>query len=182
MAHLAGLDKLLHRAGDVLHGYVGVDAVLIEQVDHVGAQPLQRGVGDLANALGPTVARLGCIPLLEAELGRDHDLIANRLQGLANDFLVDERAVNLGRVEESDLALVSGADQPDRVIAIGCRPVAETQAHASETDGRDFEAAIAKLAFLHGVLLAEASGAGRRQCVGKKIGLFGLCNKVLRTA
>ena len=41
---LAGLDELLDGAGDVLDRDVGVDAVLVEQVDGVGPQPTQRAV------------------------------------------------------------------------------------------------------------------------------------------
>ena len=35
--HLAGLDELLDRAGDVLDGHVGVDSVLVVEVDGVDA-------------------------------------------------------------------------------------------------------------------------------------------------
>ena len=35
---LAGRDELLDRAGDVLDGHLRVDAVLVEQVDDVGAK------------------------------------------------------------------------------------------------------------------------------------------------
>ena len=41
---LAGLDELLDGAGDVLDGDVRVDAVLVEQVDGVGAQAPQGAV------------------------------------------------------------------------------------------------------------------------------------------
>ena len=39
---LPSLDQVLHRAGDVLDRHVRVDAVLVEQVDDVGPEPLQR--------------------------------------------------------------------------------------------------------------------------------------------
>jgi hypothetical protein len=41
VSHLAGLDKFGDGAGDVFDGDVGVDAVLVEQVDGVDAQALQ---------------------------------------------------------------------------------------------------------------------------------------------
>ena len=41
------LDQLLHRPGHVLDRHVRVDAVLIEQVDGVDPEPLERGLGDL---------------------------------------------------------------------------------------------------------------------------------------
>ena len=37
---------------------------------------------------------------LEAELGGDHHLVADRLQRLADHLLVRERAIDLGGVEE----------------------------------------------------------------------------------
>ena len=52
---LAFLDQILHRARDILDRHVRVDAVLIEQIDHVGLEPLQRGLGDLLDVLRPAV-------------------------------------------------------------------------------------------------------------------------------
>ncbi len=54
---------------------------------------------------------------VEAELGGDHDLVAERRQRLADEFLVGERAVDLGGVEEGDAALDGRADQRDRLPA-----------------------------------------------------------------
>ena len=45
---LALPDQVLHRARDVLDGHVRIDAVLIEQIDAIGLEPLERGLGDLA--------------------------------------------------------------------------------------------------------------------------------------
>ena len=44
---LALADQLLHRAGHVLDRHVRIDAVLVEQVDGVGLEALERGLGDL---------------------------------------------------------------------------------------------------------------------------------------
>ena len=52
---LAFLDQVLHRAGHVLDRHVRIDAVLVEQVDAVGPEPLERAFGDLAGC-----ARDGC--------------------------------------------------------------------------------------------------------------------------
>jgi hypothetical protein len=65
-------DKVLDCARHVLYRHLGIDAMLIEQVDHLDAQPLQRSVADLADVLGPAIhggllARLGINR--EAELG-----------------------------------------------------------------------------------------------------------------
>ena len=54
-AHLALAHELGHRADDVLDRHRGIDAVLVEQVDVVGAQPAQRAFDRLADVLGPAV-------------------------------------------------------------------------------------------------------------------------------
>ena len=58
---------------------------------HVGPQPLERGLGDLPDVLGPAVqaALPGRLRIeLEAELGGDHDLVAERRERLADELLV----------------------------------------------------------------------------------------------
>ncbi len=47
MPDLAFADQILHRARHVLDRHVRVDAVLVEQIDDVGPEPLERGLGDL---------------------------------------------------------------------------------------------------------------------------------------
>ena len=47
----------MHRARDILDGYGLVDAVLIEQIDHVDAETLQRLVRHLPDALLPAAYR-----------------------------------------------------------------------------------------------------------------------------
>ena len=119
MLDLALGDQVLDRAGDVLDRHVRVDPVLVEQVDGLDAEPLQRAVDRLPDVLGPAVdaaifARLGIE--VEAELGGDHDLIAERRERFADDFLVLEGAIDFGRIEEGHAALDRGADQRDTVF------------------------------------------------------------------
>ena len=123
VAHLAGVDELLDGAGDVLDGDVRVDAVLVEQVDGVGAQPPQRAVDGGADVLGPA-GDAGLVAVLvegEAELGGDDDLVADRLERLADELLVVERAVDLGGVEEGDAAVDRGAQERDHLARVGGR-------------------------------------------------------------
>ena len=51
--HLALGDEVLDRAGDVLDRDLRVDAVLVEEVDGVDPEPLQRTFAGRADALGP---------------------------------------------------------------------------------------------------------------------------------
>ena len=76
------------------------------------------------------------------QLGRDHDLVAQRGESLADEFLVDERPVYLRGVEERDAALGRRPDHRDHLVPVsGRRPVALAHAHAAEPDGRDLQAA-----------------------------------------
>ena len=55
MLDLALLNQVLHRSRHVFDRHVRVDAVLIEQIDDIGLEALERGLGDLLDVLGPTV-------------------------------------------------------------------------------------------------------------------------------
>ena len=86
--------------GDILHRCVGVDAVLIEQVDMVGLEPLQRVLDRVLDILRPAgdVAGAARSALeLEAELGGDDHLVAPALERAAEQLLVLERAIGPGR-------------------------------------------------------------------------------------
>lgn len=86
-----------------------------------------------------------------AELGGNHDLAAERLQGLADQFLIGERgAIALRGIEEGDAPLDGRTDEPDHRVAVRLHAVATGHGHAAETDGRHFEAGPSKFALLHG--------------------------------
>src|SRR3546814_5619336 len=55
--NLALGDEVFHRAGHVLDRHVGIDAVLVEQVDDVGAQALERRLGNGADEIGRASCR-----------------------------------------------------------------------------------------------------------------------------
>ena len=71
---------------------------------------------------------------VEAELRRDHDLVADRLERLAHELLVRERPVHLGGVEERHPAFDRGAHHGDHLVPLGERRVALAHAHAAEPD------------------------------------------------
>jgi hypothetical protein len=141
---LPSLHQLRHGADRVLDRHGWVDAVLVEQVDDIGAEPLQRGLGHGLDMLGPAVdadhrRRTGfCGVELEAEFGGDDDTVAHGLQRLAEKFFIVEGAVGFGRVEQRD-AEVDGAMQRPRRFGIVLRAIGEAHAHAAEADGRNGE-------------------------------------------
>jgi hypothetical protein len=148
---LAFLDQLPDRAGDVFDRHVRVDAVLVEQIDRVDLEPLERALDGLFDVLRPAVEP-PLLPLrveLEAELGRDHNLFAHWRKSFANEFFVRERSVDLGRVEEADAALDGRADERNHLLLVTRWAVGEAHAHAAEADGRDFQVAVSKRSLLH---------------------------------
>jgi hypothetical protein len=141
VAHLAGLDQLLDRGCDILDRDVRIDAVLVEQVDVVGAEPAQRVVDAPSDRHRPAVRpgrRSG--RELEAELRGDDNLVAEGLERLADDLLVVERPVDLRGVEERDAAFDRCADQGDRTLPVRDRWEALAHSHTAEPERGDFEA------------------------------------------
>jgi hypothetical protein len=133
---LARRHQLRYGAGDVFDGHGRVDPVLVEQVHPVGAQSPQRRVGHTADLLGPAVQANGAaIPDVPAELGGDDDPVAHRFERLADEFLVDVGAIDLGGVEEGDAALDGTAQDTDHLVAVArVRAVALAHPHAAETE------------------------------------------------
>ncbi len=54
----------------------------------------------------------------EAEFGGDYDLLADRSERLADEFLIGERTVRFRCVEEGDSAVDGTAQQSDHVPSI----------------------------------------------------------------
>ena len=120
MFDLARLDKPFDGAGHVFHWHGRIDPVLVQKIDVVGTQALQHGVDDRDDVLGAAVqtagSRAGLQIDVEAELGRDDDLVAERRHRLAEQGLIGERPIGFSRVEEGDAALEGVADQAHRVL------------------------------------------------------------------
>ena len=58
--------------------------VLVEQVNAVGPEPLQRRLGNGPDVLGPAVQARLDLSALEAELGGDHDLVTDGRERFAD--------------------------------------------------------------------------------------------------
>ena len=183
VADLAGLDELLDGAGDVLDGDVGVDAVLVEQVDGVGAQAAQRAVDGGADVVWPA-ADAGLLAVLvegEPELGGDDDVVADRLERLADELLVVEGAVDLGGVEQGDAPVDRGPEERDHLVARRSRAERLAHAHAAEPEGRDLEALGAEGACRSLCVLLRRSGGCRELAGGSsRISLMARCRGRLR--
>jgi hypothetical protein len=62
--------------------------VLVEQVDGVGAQTLQRGICHSPDLLWTAVESAFAASDVETVLGGDNDLVAHGFEGLADEFLL----------------------------------------------------------------------------------------------
>ena len=95
---------------------------------------------DPPDALRPAVQPVRAVDL-EAELGGDGDLVADRCEGLADQFLVDVGAVDFRGVEERDASLVSVANHADALGAVHTRTVVPAaEAHVAEAKLRHLQA------------------------------------------
>ena len=112
--HLPFRDQIPHGARDLLDRHVRVDAVLVEQVDRLDPQPLERALRRPADVLRAAIQATGWLPALvvcEPELRRDGNLAAERGERFAEERLVRERPIRLRRVEERHAAFDGRADE-----------------------------------------------------------------------
>ena len=150
---LALLDQLGHRPDRLLDRHVRVHAVLVVEIDPVGPEALERALDRAAHVLGRAVAhprpsaRLVALRA-DAELGRDHPVVSMSGDRLADQLLVLERPVHLGRVEEVDPQIERLADRRDCLVLVG-GAVEGRHAHASESERGDLESPIAQRSLLH---------------------------------
>jgi Fe2+ transport system protein B len=136
---LPGSYELLDSAGHVFDRHIRVDAVLIEQVDPVGAQAPERVLGVGLDVLRADVHSVGRYATLKTEFGGDHHLIAKRLERLADQLFIGIRAIGLSGIEESDAAVKRCTNERNaRMIFYGSAK-AETYSHAAKPERRDLQ-------------------------------------------
>ena len=144
VADLALGHQLGHSADGVLDRSVRVDPVLVVQVDVVGAEPLQGALDRGADVGRAAVDDAGAAAGVghQAELRRHHDLVAAALDGPADQFLVEERAVDLGGVDVGDAQIQRPVDGADR-LGVAALPgvVVAGHRHGAQTDPGDVQLA-----------------------------------------
>ncbi len=156
---------LLHQLAQLAHGFldrdIGVHAVLVVEVDPVGAEALERALDRAAHVLRATVAHAGPLAVFvafrpHAELGRDHVLVAAAGDRPADQLLVAERPVHLGGVEEVDPQLERALDRRLRFGLVGLA-VEGRHPHAAEAECRYLES-LSQFSLLHAHLLRRFIG------------------------
>src|SRR5438034_11417515 len=120
---------------------------MILQHDKVVPSSFQRTLDALLDTLGTAVLHLLPAGITsDPELRGDHHLPAQWRQRLTNQLFVGVRTVNLGGIEERDTTFDGRADERDHCLLVRWVTVALAHAHAAESEGRDFEIALSKLA------------------------------------
>ena len=158
IAHLALRHELTHRADCLFDRRVGVDPVLVVQVDVVDAEAAERGLAGLTDVLGPAVdAAVGRVVGVahDAELGGDDGHVASARQRLAHEDLVREGPVHVGRVEEGHAELEGAVDRGDGLVVVRL-PVEVRHPHAAQPLARHDQALRSERNRLHGAPLRRA--------------------------
>jgi hypothetical protein len=128
--------------------------MLVEQINRLNFEPLERTFDGLFDMFRPAVQARRAGPIVtaaqvEPELRRNDQLLAERRERIAHEFLVGERAIDLGGVEKRDAAIHGGVEQGGHFLFVLGRPIGKTHAHAAQPDGRDFQIAVTEFALLH---------------------------------
>ena len=114
--HLSLINKILDGTRYLLNRDVGINAVLVEQVNPVGAQPLQRFLCNLANILRAAIKAITGPSVFKPELGCNDDLVADGGKRLTKQFLIIARPVGFGGVEEGNAEINGVTEQRDRFV------------------------------------------------------------------
>src|SRR5581483_9677767 len=147
VTHLPGGDELSHRADRLLDRRQRVDAVLVVEVDVVGAETPERPLDRRADGLGAPVRP--AVAERADELRRHHELVTTALDRPADELLVRAASVHLGRVEERDPELERPVDGRDRFRVVAAPAVEGRHPHAPEPLLRYGEP-LSERPFLHG--------------------------------
>src|SRR4029450_10066301 len=150
--HLAFLNQVLYRLRHAFDWHVGIDAVLIEQIDNIGPKSFQRSVGDFLDMLGPAIEAdlLTFGTNFETEFGGYHYLPAEWSQRFADQFFVCKRTVHFSGIKKCYAELDGLPQQRDHLILVFGRTVAKAHSHTAEPNGGHFQRiALSKFAVLH---------------------------------
>ena len=146
MKNFSFLYQVCHHARDLLGRDLRIDAVLIEEVDVICPQSLQRGIHRCTDHRRACIGDDGAFALfqqahieMDPELRREDDLIPIRRKGCADQPLVVMRIIGrtvyLRRVKERDAHIYSSGDQVAHLLLVGGRTIALAHPHAAKPDG-----------------------------------------------
>ena len=134
-ADLAFADEFGHRSDRVFDGGIGIDAVLVVEVDGFDSEAAKAGLAGFADVVGlpahaANVRVRGVAD--DAELGGEDDLVAFAFDGASDEFFVFVRTVDVGSVEKENpdfKGAVNGGDG----FGIVAGTIKFRHAHTAET-------------------------------------------------
>ena len=138
MQNLALGNEILDRAGDVLNRHIGIDTVLVIQVDTVGLQPFERFLYDFLDVFWTAVQGNSAVDS-EAKFACDLHLVTEWLERFADQLFISIWTIYFGGVVEGDAVFEGRTKGMDALIDVRRRAVVRTDAHAARPDGGDFE-------------------------------------------
>jgi len=140
VADFSHLDEPRHGADGLFDRGVGVNPVLVVEIDHLDAEPLQALVRALAHVFRPArhAAHRRIGGPHDAELGGNDDRGATTRDRASDEFLVMTHAVHVGGVQEGTAKIDRAVDRRDRFPLIR-RAIELRHAHAAEAEGGDVE-------------------------------------------
>src|ERR1700737_4041690 len=121
MANLPFLYELRHGSDGFFNRGVGVDAMLVIQIDRLNPQPPEAAFAGLANIVGFAVhgADTGGFGITDdSEFRCQHNFVAFALDGAAHKFLVRVWAVDVSRIEEIDAEFKSTLNRGHRFMVV----------------------------------------------------------------
>src|SRR5216684_8621609 len=146
MLYLAFLNQVLHRSRHIFDWHFRVNAVLVEEINNLSLEPLERALHALLDVFRPAVqthwTRIFLGLELEPELRCDYHLLTKGGEGFAHELFIRERAVDLSRIEECDAAFERSPNDRDHLLLGPHWTVTTGHPHAAETDGRNFEVSL----------------------------------------
>ena len=120
--------------------------MLIIKIDGLDLEPLERALNGLPDVFGTAVQGVPFAAVigigLPAELSGDDHLLAKRSEGFADKFLVQERAIDFGGIEEGDASIDRGMEKGSHLLGVFGWAIGMAHSHAAETDSGDFEIAV----------------------------------------
>src|SRR5581483_838300 len=124
IADLAGANELVERRQSFFDRGLGILAMQLEEIDMIGAEPLQRGVDRLDQMLarGAEAVRTGAGR--KRALGGDQQAVALALDRLAEDLLRASLVIDIRAVEHRDAAIEADVDHTCSTGRIDRPPIA----------------------------------------------------------
>ena len=132
---------------DLLHA----DVVQLEEIDAIGLQPLQRGIGRardrfrreiLRNLALAAAAAFAMRDEIVADLRRDHDFVALLRERLRDQLFAEAVAVSIGGIEERDAEIERLVHERDRFAFGELAPPAGRNGPEAEADFADVQVGV----------------------------------------